>query len=155
MFRLDTEKALLDSFRPKDRSRVELPAGVTFPAFVRHYLSWAHPAGGRMFLVFAVPGGVATGIVFDTNGGGQGPVAMCDWCHHSAAGTGVGLLTARVTGNRTAGVHVCTDLACKQHVEDEADRAGRSAVPELHALLERIGRFASEVLKIDLSGANR
>ncbi|MEW5740140.1 MAG: FBP domain-containing protein [Myxococcota bacterium] len=155
MFRLESDTALLESFRPKDRQAVELPPGLTFPTFVRHYLAWPHPAGGRVFLVFSTQGGVPTGITFETNGSAGAPVAMCDWCHQSAAGTGVGLLTARVTGTKTAGVHVCTDLSCKQKVEDECDRAGRSAVPELNALVERIGRFASEVLGIDLSGANR
>jgi hypothetical protein len=155
MFRLESDAALLTSFRPKDRASVELPPGLTFPAFVRHYLAWPHSGGGRVFLVFAVPGGVATGIAFDTGGSAGAPVAMCDWCHHTAAGAGVGLLTATVSGTKTAGVHVCTDLSCKQKIEDVCDRAGKSAVPFLEQLLARMGRFASEVLRIDLTGANR
>jgi hypothetical protein len=52
-------------------------------------------------------------------------------------------------------VNVCTDLSCQQKLEDEANRSGRSVLPAMEALLARIGRFASEALKIDLSGAGR
>lgn len=155
MFKLDSEKALLDSFRPKDWQHVELTPDVKLPLFVRSYLTWAHPAGGRRYLVFAVPGGVPTGIVFDTNGAGPGVPHMCDWCHSPGLGTGVGLLSARVTGRRTVGVHVCSDLGCQQKLEDEANRSGRSVLPAMDALLGRMGRFAHEALKIDSTGAGR
>ena len=156
MFKLDSEQALLDAFRPKDRALVELTKDVQTPLFVRDYLAWAHPAGGRMFLVFSVPGGVPTGIVFDTNGCGGPPVPhMCDWCHCSGLGTEVGLLTAQVNGKKRAGMLLCSDLSCKQKLEDEANRSGRSVLPAMAKLLERMGRFASEALKIDLSGAGR
>jgi hypothetical protein len=156
MFKLDSETALLDAFRPKDRALVELPSDLTFPRFVHHSLTWTHPAGGRVFLVFATPGGAPTGIAFQSNGGGGAAVAhLCDWCHHSAPGTRVALLTARINATRSAGVQVCADLGCRQRIEDEADRQGISAVPLLRALLERMGRFAHEGLGIDLSGAGR
>ena len=156
MFRLDSEEALLRAFRPKDREAVEPLSGLTYPLFVRHYLAWPHPAGGKLYLVFAVPKGAPTGIVFESNGGAGAPVAqMCDWCHGFGLGAQVGLLTARHTANRRVGVHVCTDLGCKQRLEEEADRAGVSAVPALEALLARIGRFASEGLEIDLTAAGR
>jgi hypothetical protein len=155
MFQLSSEAALLQAFRPKDRRTVEPPAGVTYPLFVRTALTWTHPAGGRVFLVFAVRGGAPTGIAFDTQGGGQAPVAMCEWCHHSAAGTGVGLLTTQVTSSRRVGVHVCVDLSCARHLEEAADLGGRSPVPGWQALVERMGRFAREGLGMDLSGAGR
>jgi len=155
MFKLDSEKALLDAFRPKDRSVVELSPDLKFPLFVRNYVAWTHPAGGRVFLVFSTPGGVPTGIAFSTNGGGAPVPAMCEWCHSPGLGTQVGLLAARVTGTRTAGVHVCVDLSCQQHLEDEADRAGKSVLPAWQAMMERIARFATDALGIDLSGAGR
>jgi hypothetical protein len=157
MFKLDTEKALLDSFRPKDRQLVEISKEVKLPQFVRTYLSWKHPSGSYVYLVFAVPGGAPTGIVFDSNGGGAEPMnpAMCDWCHCTGRGTEVGLLTARLNRSKRIGVHVCTDLGCKEKLEDECLRAGRSVVPAMEKLLSRIGRFASEGLQIDLSGAGR
>lgn len=156
MFKLDSEKACLDAFRPKDRAQVEFTPEVNFPLFVRNYVAWTHPAGGKVFLVFSVPGGVPTGIAFDTNGGSGGGVPhMCQWCHSPGLGTGVGLLTARVSGKKTSGVHVCIDLSCQQKLEDEANRSGRSVLPAMAALLERMGRFAHEALGIDLSGANR
>ncbi|MFT3837477.1 MAG: FBP domain-containing protein [Myxococcaceae bacterium] len=156
MFKLDSNDALLDSFRPKDRKTVELPTHVTMPLFVRNYLAWPHPAGGRVFLVFSTPGGVPTGIAFDTNGQGVATVpAMCDWCHYSGPGNTVGLLTATLNNKKRVGVHVCTDLSCQQKLEDDANRSGRSVLPMMEKLIERMGRFASEALKIDLSGAGR
>lgn len=156
MFKLDSEKALLAAFRPKDRKLVELPPGFTFPAVVHDYLAWPHPAGGRVFLVFAVPKGAPTGIAFDTNGAGDpGVPHLCDWCHGSSAGTGVGLLTATLTGKKRVGVHVCSDLGCQRKLEDEANRSGRSVRPAMEKLLARMGRFASEGLQMDLTGQGR
>lgn len=152
MFKLDTEAAVLATFRPKDRKVVEFHSDLKFPVIVRDYLAWTHPAGGRVFLVFAIPNGTPTGIAFDTNGGtGPSVPAMCDWCHMSAAGTGVGMLTATVNANKRAGVHVCADLSCRQKIEDAANRSGISVRPALEKLVLRMGRFASEALKIDLA----
>jgi FBP C-terminal treble-clef zinc-finger len=157
MFKLESEDALLEAFRPKDRKAVELTKEVTPPMFVRDYLKWAHPSGAYVYLVFATPGGVPTGIVFETNGGGAGPPVpgMCDWCHSPGLGSQVGLLTAKLSAKKKVGVHVCTDLSCKEKLEDEANRSGRSALPMIAKLIERMGRFASEALQIDLSGAGR
>lgn len=152
MFKLDSEEALLQAFRPKDLKSFERPQGLQFPLFVRDYLAWQHPAGSYAYLVFAVPGGVPTGIVFETNGG-AGPTvpAMCDWCHCSSLGTGVGLLTARLNAKKRVGVMVCSDLSCKQKLEEQADLSGRSVVPLMQKLIERMGRFAREALDIDLT----
>ncbi len=156
MFMLDSEEALLSAFRPKDRKVVELTPEVKLPMFVRDYLAWRHPAGGRVYLVFSVPGGVPTGIVFDTNGGaGPSVPHMCEWCHCPGMGTHVGLLTATVNSKKRVGVHICSDLSCQQKLEDEANRSGRSVLPAMAKLVERMGRFASEGLGIDLSGAGR
>jgi hypothetical protein len=150
MFRLESEAALLNAFRPSDRKLVELQPGLKLPLFVRDYLAWTHPAGGRAYVVFAVPEGSPTGIVFDTNGGGSSVPSMCDWCHFNGVGSQVGLLTARVNSKKRVGVHICSDLSCKQKLEDEANRSGISALPLMKKLMERMGRFASEALRIDL-----
>lgn len=156
MFRLDNEEALLAAFRPKDRHPISSPPGAAFPLLVRECLSWTHPAGGRTYLVFATPGGAATGIAFEHSGGsGIGVPHMCDWCHFVGGGNQVGLLTALVNGKTRAGVNVCTDLSCKTKLEGEANRSGQSVAPGLEKLVSRMGRFASEALKIDLSGAGR
>ncbi len=155
MFKLDSEAALLDAFRPKDRKSVEVSKDLKFPLLVRDYVAWTHPSGGHVYLVFSVPHGAPTGIAFETNGGAGTTVPqMCDWCHSAGVGT-VALLSAIVTGKRRAGVHVCSDLSCKVKLEDEANRAGRSVLPALEKLVQRMGRFAAEALKIDLSGAGR
>lgn len=156
MFKLDTEQALLESFRPKDRKVVDLGTAVKVPVFVRDYLAWTHPSGGRVFLVFQTAGGVPTGIVFDSNGGsGTSVPNMCDWCHHAGMGTQVGMLTATVNAKKKAGVNVCVDLSCGKKIEDECARQGISERPALDRLVSRMGRFAEEVLAIDLSGAGR
>ena len=156
MFKLDNEAALLAAFRPKDQKGLELTAGQPFPIIVRGYFAWTHPAGGRVYLVFAVPGGVPTGIAFETNGG-AGPAVphMCDWCHSSGTGTEMGLLTARVNSKKRVGVHLCTDLSCRRKLEEAADLQGISAEPAMEKLISRMGRFAQEALKIDLSGTGR
>jgi hypothetical protein len=156
MFRIESEDALLESFRPKDRKAVELPRGLNMPLFVRDYLAWSHPVGGFTYLVFAVPDGAPTGIVFETNGAGAALVPqMCDWCHCAGLGSTVGLLTAQLNSKKRVGVNVCSDLSCKQKLEEEADRSGRSVLPAMQRLIERMGRFASEALRIDLSGSRR
>ncbi len=156
MFKLDSEAAALTTFRPKDRKLVEFSPDLKWPLIVRHCASWVHPAGGRVYVVFAVPGGAPTGLAFDSDGGGGAGVPhMCDWCHRSGSGTEVGLLTTRLNSHKRVGVHVCSTLNCKDHLEDEANRAGRSVLPELEKLVARMGRFASEALGIDLSGAGR
>lgn len=157
MFKLESQDALLTAFRPKDRKRVEVPRDLALPRFVRDYLAWTHPSGACVYLVFAVKGGAPTGIVFDSNGGGAEPLspAMCDWCHCTGKGTEVGLLTAQVNRNKRAGVHVCTDLGCREKLEDECNRIGRSVLPAMEKLLERMGRFAAEALQMDLTGARR
>ncbi len=153
MFNLESEEALRASFRPKDSKMVDLAPELKFPMFVRDYLAWVHPAGGRIYLVFAVPGAVPTGIVFDgkSSSAGASVTSMCDWCHCSSAGTGVGLLTAQLNAKKRVGVHVCWDLSCKQKLEEDANRSGRSVVPLMQKLVARMGRFASEALKIDLT----
>lgn len=156
MFKLDSPEAVLQAFRPKDRDLVELSPDVKLPAIVRDYLAWTHPSGGRVYVVFAVSGGAPTGIAFDTNGGAGPAVAqLCDWCHASGQGTEVALLTARVHRAKRVGVHLCADLSCKLKAEDAANLAGRNVQAAIAPILERMGRFAAEALKIDLSGADR
>ena len=157
MFMLDSDQMLLDAFRPKDRQLVEPPPAVKLPLFVRTYLSWKQPAGSYVYLVFAVPGGVPTGIVFDSNTGGAEPMhpSMCDWCHCSGRGTEIGLLTTRLNRSEKVGVLVCSDLGCKDKLEDECNRTGKNVVVAMEKLVGRIARFANQALQIDLSGAGR
>ena len=155
MFKVDDEPSLLAAFRPKDRALVELPVGQKFPMIVRGYTSWVHPAGGRVFLLFATPGGAPTGIVFDVTSPGPTVPHMCDWCHSPSPGAHAGMLTATVNAKKRAGVHVCLDLSCRQKIQDEADRTGKSPQPALDRVITRMGKFAQDALGIDLSGANR
>jgi hypothetical protein len=153
MFKLDSAEALRAAFRPKDRDALDLDPALSFPLLVRHYLAWRQPSGAYVYLLFAIPGGAPTGIAFETNGGAGSVPQMCDWCH--GTGTQVALLVAKVSGLKRVGVHVCADLTCREKLEDAANRSGRSVLPELERLVERMGRFASEALKMDLTGLRR
>ena len=102
MFELTTEASLLATFRYVDRKHVELSRDVTLPVVVNDYLTWAF--GKRVFLVFALPGKAPRGIVFESNEPGPPVSHMCDWCHQVGLGNRVGLLTARRSRERVAGV---------------------------------------------------
>lgn len=151
MFKLDDEKAVLDSFRTRDRKHVELPDDLKFPVILRDYVAWRHPAGGRLYLVFAPEEGHPTGIVFDTNGGSGGQVPqMCTWCHSSAGAGSVAMLTATASNRKRVGVLVCGDLSCKAKLEEACNLAGKSLQDALAGLVGLMGHFAEDGLGIDL-----
>jgi FBP C-terminal treble-clef zinc-finger len=151
MFRIETEKDLLQAFRPRDRKTLELPEGIKFPLFVRDYLAWSEPAGTRVFLMLPSPGDSRqpVGIAFrrDSPGGGPGS-CMCDWCHSYGAADEIGLLTTDVSSKRRVGINLCIDLRCKEKLESAADLSGRHPRELLQPLMERMVRFASEALRI-------
>lgn len=156
MFRLETDRALIESFRSRDRRLIEMPSGITFPLFVRDYLTWTETSGVRVYLVFAAPGTrKPIGIIFrrDSPGGGALTASMCEWCHSHGTSSEVGLLTTDVNSKRRVGVTLCVDLRCKQKLEDAADRAGRHPLEPLEQLQERMFRFAHEALGIDAERA--
>lgn len=157
MFRINTQKELLSAFRTTDQKYVELPVGTTLPLTVLDYHSWQDPHGERVFLLFKAPGDThVTGIVFrkdHTAGAGLGP-RMCDWCLHSGSSESVGLLTASVNSKRRIGVFLCLDLKCGEHVEDDANRRGKSARDAVKELLLRVRRFAQEGLGIKQTNRN-
>lgn len=151
MFRIESEKALQQAFRSRERKYVELPKGLQLPLFVRDYLSWVDPYGVRVFLVFVAPGSKQpTGIAFRRDQQGDPTLAstMCDWCQ-SPTEAQVGLLTTDVDSKRRVGVYACLDLRCGERLEALADRSGRSAMDEKARLIERMARFASEALELD------
>lgn len=153
MFRIETEKELLSAFRSRDRKHVEPPKGTRFPLFVRDYLAWVDPYGVRVFLVFSAPGSKRpTGIAFrrDQQGDKASAPHVCDWCRASGATDQIGLLTTDVDSKRRVGVNLCLDLRCSERLESAMNLAGRSAVEENKKLLERMARFATEALGLEL-----
>ncbi|WNG16235.1 FBP domain-containing protein [Cystobacter fuscus] len=153
MFLIDTEKEFLGAFRSRDRKFVEPPKGTQFPLFVRDYLSWVDPHGVRVFLVFAPPGGKKpTGIAFRRDQQGDKTLALrvCDWCRSSGSADQIGLLTTDVDSKRRVGVNLCLDLRCNERLESATNLAGRNALDENRQLLERMARFATEALGLDL-----
>ncbi len=154
MFRIETEKELLSAFRSRDRKHVELPKGTRLPLFVRDYLSWVDPYGVRVFLVFSAPGSKRlTGIVFRRDQQGDKALALrvCDWCRTSGSADQIGLLTTDVDSKRRVGVNLCMDLRCGERLESATNMAGGSVLDETRHLIERMSRFATEALGIELS----
>jgi hypothetical protein len=155
VFRLETDRELIASFRPRDRRVIEMPADISFPLFVRDYLAWTETSGARVYLVFAAPGSrKPLGLIFrrDTSDSGALGSRLCDWCHASGSSSEVGLLTTDVDSRRRVGVHLCVDLRCREKLEDAADRAGRHPLEALERLQERMFRFAHEALGLDGEG---
>lgn len=153
MFRIETEAALLNAFRPRDRKHVELPQGLQLPLFVRDYFAWSDPAGVRTFLVMTEPNSRRPmGIAFrrDQQGGGLVSAHMCDWCHSQGSSNEIGLLTAEASSKRRVGVILCLDLRCGEKLETMANLSGRNPRELAHQLLERMARFAHDGLGIDL-----
>jgi hypothetical protein len=154
MFRIETEKDLLNAFRSRDRKFVELPKGTRPPLFVRDYFAWSDPYGVRVFLVFTAPGSSKpTGIAFRRDQGGDKNLVphVCEWCRNHGTSDQVGLLTTDVDSKRRVGISLCLDLQCSQRLEDVANMAGRSVLDENQQLLERMARFANEALGIEFT----
>ncbi|WP_434389974.1 FBP domain-containing protein [Melittangium boletus] len=150
MFLIETEKDLLQSFRPRDREKVEVPKGLKFPLFVRDYFAWVEPAGTRVFLVCPSPDKTRPmGLAFRRDSQGSSmPSQMCDWCHTYGSSNEIGLLSTDVNSKRRVGVNLCLDLRCKEKLESAADLSGRYTRDLLPPLMERMRRFATEALRI-------
>ncbi|NOK01410.1 MULTISPECIES: FBP domain-containing protein [unclassified Myxococcus] len=155
MFRFENDRALIESFRPRDRRAIEMPPGITFPLFVRDYLAWTETSGARVYLIFSAPGSrKPIGIIFRRDSLGGEPVTrMCEWCHSYGSAHEVCLLTTAVDNKRRVGVNLCADLRCREKMEDAADRSGRHPLEFLGKLNERMFRFAHEALGIEAQPA--
>ena len=151
MFRFENDRALIESFRSRDRRVIEMPEGISFPLFVRDYLAWVETSGARVYLIFAAPGSrKPIGIIFRREPpGGEPTYRMCEWCHSHGTSAEVGMLTTDVDNKRRVGVTLCNDLRCKEKLEDAADRSGRHPRQALDELSARMYRFAHEALGID------
>ena len=103
-------------------------------------------SGHRLFLLFE-DSGDRRGIVFErTHGSAETPAAMCQWCHAVRRGPAVGLLTASAARHRRVGVHLCTDLSCRENalgVPGVNDFLESVSAPErLQDVLTRMREFA-------------
>ena len=152
MFRFETDRALIESFRPRDRRVIEMPEGIRFPLFVRDYLAWTETSGARVYLIFSAPGSrKPIGLIFRRDSmGGEPTSSMCEWCHSSGSSHEVGLLTTDVNNKRRVGVTLCLDLRCNERLETMTNMAGGSVLDESQKLIERMARFASEALGLEL-----
>ena len=62
----------------------------------------------------------------------------------------IGLLTTDVDAKRRVGVNLCLDLRCNEKLEATTNMAGGSVLDENKQLIERMARFASEALGMEL-----
>jgi hypothetical protein len=98
-----------------DREDIQLPEDLEFPRFVPDYLTWQEAGGHRVYVVFkAFADRPPLGIVFRRNQEAGAASSMCEWCHSIRAGSSVTLLTARASGKRVVGIHLCSDLSCRE-----------------------------------------
>ncbi|MCP3140897.1 FBP domain-containing protein [Pyxidicoccus xibeiensis] len=153
MFRIETEKELLNAFRSRDRKHVELPKGTKLPLFVRDYLAWVDPYGVRIFLLFSPPGSTRPmGIAFRRDQQGDKALAsrVCEWCHAHGTADQIGLLTTDVDAKRRVGVNLCLDLRCNEKLESMMNLAGADLLEGTQKLLGHMARFADEALGMEV-----
>lgn len=151
MFRISSDKKLLESFRLIDREEVVLPSSFHFPLLVKDYLTWTEPSGHRVYLVFNDRiTGMPLGIVFRQTSTGGVVAQMCDWCHSVRGGNAVSLLTATASSNRRVGLYLCHNLSCMEKTEEAP---GVDDIPVLmlpreriQKLIKRMGEFARREL---------
>jgi hypothetical protein len=147
MLRITSETELLETFRALDRDEVQTPHGVKYPLAVRDYLAWPEPSGHRIFLVFEDQATKQPrGVVFQrTPAPADTPASMCQWCHAVRSGSGVGLLTAAAGRNRRIGLHLCSDLNCRDHALGAPGihdfNEGLSSTEKMQRLLQRMSDF--------------
>jgi hypothetical protein len=150
MFLIQSEKELLNAFRPRDRNAFEPPPGRTYPVFVRDYLSWVDPSGAHVYLIIQDPSSKRPlGIAFRRNPGSAAGAQLCDWCHTHGSSQDINLLTTDRNSKRRVGVLLCTDLRCGEKIEQHANLSGRSPIEPRQRMLERMMRFARECLGIE------
>ncbi|MGE3680734.1 MAG: FBP domain-containing protein [Bdellovibrionales bacterium] len=117
MIRISSSAQLLESFRDLDREEVQIPPTFRFPLAIKDYISWIEASGHRVYLVVEDPENrMPLGVVFQrTHGSSDTAAAMCQWCHAVRTGRAVSLLTAAAGRNRRIGLHLCSDLNCKEN----------------------------------------
>lgn len=157
MFKIDSEQALFDAFRPRDRKHLCVPVGKQLPMVTLDYLAWADEHRERMFLLFKAAGEQQpTGITFkrDHQSASSTAPRVCSWCLAYGGSDKIGMLTTSVNSRRHVGVFVCLDLECGVRVEEDANLRGKSARDAMKALVEKMARFAREGLGIKQDNRN-
>lgn len=140
MIRITSEEELRAAFRSQDQDTLVLPTSFVFPLPVREYLSWLEPSGHRVYLVFSDPASERLrGLVFErTRGAADIPAAMCQWCHSVRTGGRVSLLTTPVGRDRRIGLHLCSDLQCREQIFGMPGRNDFQESLSRHERLQRV-----------------
>jgi hypothetical protein len=147
MFKIESEKDLLECFRPLDRSAVAPAKDMKFPLFVRDFLAWPEASGARTFLVFPDPASEKLlGVSFRRDQPrGPGP-HFCEWCHSTGTANEIGLLTADSSAKRRVGVHTCLGLECVAKIEGRSYLTGENARKAVKDVVAKMAEFARKTL---------
>jgi hypothetical protein len=143
MFRIESEKALLDCFRPIDRSTVAPTKSMEFPLYVRDYFTWVEPSGARTYLVFPdTASGKLLGVSFRRDQPRGASPYFCEWCHSVGSSAEIGLLTADASERRRVGISACLDLRCVDKLETRSNLTGENARHLARGVIEKMSEFA-------------
>ena len=117
MLRVQDRNQLLDMFREIDKDNVVITKDLKFPIAVTDYFAWREPSGHRTFLIiedrfqsrhFA--------IALDRTKSPEKVPMMCNWCHSVRPSKDVALMTISVTRRKRVGIHLCSDISCKENI---------------------------------------
>jgi hypothetical protein len=112
------------------------------------FLGWRDPGAPERAYVVAERDGGLVGIALRvTSGGYRGFTqrSMCSLCLTTQTGGGVGLMTARRTGEagrqgNSVGQYLCGDLACSLYTRGKKQTAGGGVIEESLTVEEKIAR---------------
>lgn len=121
-----TREAILASFPPRQRKRVELYDLDRVGWDCLDFLGWTHSSGHLAYVVYQKDH-MVRGVVLDkTRPSGALKSKMCSWCMSIHSGGGVTLFSAEKAAdkNRIRGEYVCTNLQCSAYVRGSAKPDG-------------------------------
>ncbi|MET8156835.1 FBP domain-containing protein [Sphaerisporangium sp. NPDC005289] len=112
------------------------------------FLGWRDPGAPERAYVVAERNGGLVGIALRVTSGGLRNFtqrSMCSLCLTTQTGGGVGLMTARRTGEagrqgNSVGQYLCGDLACSLYTRGKKQTAGSGVIEESLTVEEKVAR---------------
>lgn len=146
-FSIESEKELIQSFRPRDQKKLILPDGLKFPFNVRSYFTWKESSGVYTYLVVKMPNwDMPRGVVFKrTPSTGEPTGGICSWCHAYGSSDEIGLLTVAMNANVSSSYLICHDLSCIEKIEDAAMLAGKDPEKPIAELYYRLAKLFENI----------
>ncbi|MBC7419251.1 MAG: FBP domain-containing protein [Bdellovibrio sp.] len=144
LFSIESEKELIQSFRPIDQKKLLFPAELQFPLRISSYFTWKESSGVYTYLVFKKPNwDLPRGIVLKrAYQGVDAPTGrLCCWCNSYGSSEDIGMLSVAASATVSAGYILCKDLRCIEKIEEASTLAGKHPEDSIHKLYHRIGVF--------------